>query len=118
MYCITQFTYGIFSAFNQELKWPDFKARRDFMLTTLIYKSIHGKAPAYLINNLNFTHDISAKTTRGSYHMHLVPPLPSIEKFKESFQYMGPSLWNKLPSNIKSAECLSSFKKLYKEHYF
>jgi hypothetical protein len=102
----------------QELKWPDFKARRDFMLTTLIYKSIHGKAPAYLINNLNFTHDISAKTTRGSYHMHLVPPLPSIEKFKESFQYMGPSLWNKLPSNIKSAECLSSFKKLYKEHYF
>jgi exonuclease III len=102
----------------QELKWPSFIARRDLMLMSLIYKSVHGKAPSYLINHLNFVYEISSKTTRGSSDLNLLAPKPNIEQFKESFQYMGPWLWNQLPINIRSAESLPSFKKMYKDHYF
>ena len=35
-----------------------------------------------------------------------------------SFESIAPRLWNKLPNNIKSIDCINKFKKELKTHLF
>ena len=46
----------------------------------------------------------------------LYVPKPRIDKFKQSFQYIGPSLYNTFPQDVKESSSLSVFKKRSKEH--
>ena len=63
---------------------------------------------------LDLNNDIHNRTTRSALNNHLYPPKPNVEIFKSSLHYRGCMIWNSLPSSVKNASSLNSFKELYR----
>ena len=85
-------------------------------MSILMYKSIHGMAPAYLCNEITLHSEIAERTTRSVNDNNVYVPYAHLESFKNSFTHRGPIMWNSLPDYIKTCGTLHSFKakmKLY-----
>ena len=102
----------------KDLGWQTLDIRRDYFLSTLMYKCIKGNAPVRLTNELIMTADTHDCITRASTRGVLQVPKPSSELFRNSFRYKGTTLWNSLPSHIKDAPDVDRFKCLYKKWFF
>ena len=73
----------------KDLGWQTLDIRRDYFLSTLMYKCIKGNAPVLLTNELIMTadtHDCNAKASAGGVLQVLKP---SSELFRNSFRYKG-----------------------------
>ena len=55
-------------------------------------------------------------STRNSYKK-LTQPFRKTMQGQGSISYIGPSVWNKLPENIKRSDSMNSFKHNVKKHY-
>ncbi|KAK3103380.1 hypothetical protein FSP39_018833 [Pinctada imbricata] len=97
-----------------ELGWLNIYDRCMFNKGVLLYKIFNNLAPPYLCD-LFSKNSNSLYTLRSVTGNDLQVPRHKTESFKRSLQYSGVSLWNELPSNIKEASSLFSFKNcLYK----
>ena len=101
------------------LHWLPVSQRIKFKFLVLIFKSINNLAPSYLSDLLG--HYTPSRSLRSSSDPSLltIPPrlrLSSIES--RAFSVAGPSLWNKLPSSMRSAPSLAAFKSNLKTHLF
>ena len=87
--------------------------RRGYFLATLMFKSIHGLAPAYLCNQVVMNFDVNGYDTRGTDSMNVY--LPKLKKgiYKNSFLYKGGQVWNCLPDVVKDSPSLEAFKYYY-----
>ena len=83
--------------------------RRDYFMSILMFKSIHGIAPDYMCDEINTQCDIAERSTRSLNFNNAVVPYVSLESFRNSFAYRGPVLWNALPLSTKKCETLASF---------
>ena len=45
--------------------WPTLQSRRDYLKCMLVFKSLHGLAPAYLLNELSHACDFPVHITRA-----------------------------------------------------
>ena len=54
-------------------------------------------------------------STRNSYQK-LTQPFRKTTQGQNSLSYIGPSVWNKLPENIKSCNSVNTFKHNVKKH--
>ena len=86
-----------------ELGIMNITQRRDYFMSVQMYKCMKGTAPSYLTDRIEFTSDYNIRCTRMSNQAMLYVPKPRVEKFRESFQYVGPSLYNSLPIDL--AQC-------------
>ena len=102
----------------KELGWQNFRERRDFLTSSLMFKCIHGIAPHYLSDQVVMMCDVIPYGTRSTYDMNVHLPYARTEYFKKSFQYTGGELWNQLTDNIKESPTLRKFKASYREAYF
>ena len=59
--------------------------RRDYFLATLMFKSIHGLAPAYLCNQVVKNFDVNGYDTRGTDSMNVYLPKLKKDIYKNSF---------------------------------
>ena len=92
--------------------------RIEFKRCLLVYKALHGQAPAYIAS---FCSEVSStRHLRSSSHHRLqIPPLAKTVKLGErSFAIGEPSEWNNLPDAVKESENLKSFKQRLKTHLF
>ena len=87
--------------------------RRDYFLTILMFKSIHGIAPTYLSDRVVMNFDVNGYDTRAS-DMELYLPTLRKEAYRNSFMYMGGKLWNDLPEFVQNSANIESFKHNYK----
>ena len=108
----------------RSLHWLPIRHRIEFKIATIIYKSLHTGLPAYFNDHLT-RYTCKVNTRRGNpdkLFLHVPLYKPSINKSKVQFQnslsYDGPSLWNSLPNDIRSAPTLSSFRHQLKTHLF
>ena len=101
-----------------ELKWQSVDQRRDFFTASLMHKCLTNKAPVHLRNRISFVSENHNVRTRFSQNANVTTPRPNVEKFKKSFSYHGPQLWNALPSEIRSAGTQNEMKYLYKQTFF
>ena len=83
--------------------WPTLKSRRDY----LKFKSLHGLAPAYLLNELSHGRDIHSYNTRHRDLFRL--PLARTTKYQSSFRFSGDKIWNTLPLDLRSEHDLNKF---------
>ena len=88
----------------QQLKWLLFDEIVKFKQFSLVYK-----APQYIQTMLTNIKVFSNYSLRSSANKKVFVP----RTHHKSFSYTGVIIWNALPENIKSAETLSIFKKLY-----
>ena len=84
---------------------------RQHELNTLIavYKTRHNMHPEYLLQILN-----PCSSRYGS--QNYIVPRANMDLFKNSFSFSGPSMWNSLPTTIKSLGTVQSFKHAVFKH--
>ena len=98
----------------KNLKWMSVSQRRDYFMSILMFKSIHGLAPDYMCDEIDMQCNIAERSTRSLNFNNAIVPYVSLESFRNSFAYRGPVLWNALSLSTKKCETLASFKKCLK----
>ncbi|KAI8506492.1 hypothetical protein Bbelb_159190 [Branchiostoma belcheri] len=96
------------------LGWKDIKATHKHYEIMLVYKAINNKLPHYMRQMFAYCSEQSTRSTRQSTSNKLVVPKPHLESFRRSLAYRGPTAWNSLPVDIRTAPTLASFKRLLK----
>lgn len=98
------------STYEQLLKKANLKSlyeRRLQDITCLMFKVRHNLCPP-IVKNL-FSLKSSTYNLRGAdFH---IPRFNTVTYGKHSLRYIGPLLWNRLSTNIKTSPSLQSFKK-------
>ena len=106
---------------RDRLHWLPIRSRIDFKLGLLVYKCLHGIAPAYLAEMLVLKSTVPAlsrlrSTARGDLH---VPRTKTKTIGPRSFATSGPALWNKLPDDLRDPSLsLPVFKQRLKSYLF
>jgi Reverse transcriptase (RNA-dependent DNA polymerase) len=80
----------------------------DFRICSFLYKLIRQHEPGYLFDKLRF--GLSQRTNI------LIPPRHNHSVYGNSFYVKGVSLWNSLPSEIRSSRSVEAFKGSYFSH--
>lgn len=87
------------------------KYHLQFNKCILVHKVVHNKSPIYLKQFLQ----TGTRHALNSRNNILVLPKTRIDLYKTSFSYSGSSCWNELPSQLKTACSIDTFKlKLFK----
>ena len=101
----------------QTLHWLPVRARIDYKIGLLCYKSLKSTAPSY-IKDLLVPYE-PTRTLRSQNIKLLKIPKTNLRRFGDrSFSKVGPKKWNDLPLSVRSATSLESFKKSLKTHLF
>ena len=75
----------------------------------MVYKSLNGLAPDYPKSMFTDRRSISAYSLRNC-EGKLTVPLPRTNFLKNSFSYNGAVMWNSLPTDLRQAQTIASFK--------
>ena len=102
----------------KQLHLQPFEERLKYNLAVLMYKSYIGKAPFYIQNKITLAKEINAYNLRSSDDLKMIKPLAKCQRFKTSFAFMGPTIWNELPFPLRTSKTVHSFKCLYKKTFF
>ena len=93
--------------------------RIDFKICLLVHACVYGSAPVYLKEILPVVRTQAAMRLRSqSSHMLDIAGCSNTQARKSAFQYIGPSLWNSLPSNLRMIADVNVFKKYLKTFLF
>ena len=108
----------------QSLHWLQIHQRIIFKILLFVYKIKHDLAPSYLKALVSFRSSSSSSTTRrlrsaSIAHLQLSPgPRTRTRYGDRAFSVIAPTIWNNLPTHIRDAPSLDSFKSLLKTHLF
>ena len=98
-----------------ELNCASVKERCDYFTSVMLFKAINGLTPPYLTDLIVRAHEAHDRNTglANSYDVHV--PSHSSEILKRSFVYNGSVLWNSLRHEVKLADNVNAFKRMYKD---
>ena len=114
--CTQYFNHDISSAtLIHNLRWLNVLERREFLTGVQIYKCMTDQAPNYLSDLFTETRFVHNKNTRNVHNQYLCIPFARTNYYKSSLSVYGPSIWNKIPLNIREAQNVHTFKILLKE---
>ena len=99
------------------LHWLPVEQRINFKIMLLTYKIINGLAPSYLSNLL--VPYVPRRALRSADKLLLSQPSYHLKSYGfRAFSICAPSLWNKLPINIKCSQSVGTFKRNLKTYLF
>jgi hypothetical protein len=104
----------------RELHWLRVPERIKFKLCVLAYRCLHGMAPTYLAESLHLVADVDARRRLRSAD-GLTLTVPSTRRSTlgdRAFPVAASRAWNSLPSSIRSATTLVSFRRELKSFLF
>ena len=99
----------------KKINWLNINHRFSQCVLSSIYKFFNSESPEYF-NETYFPGEPSNINTWSS-SQRLRQPLRKPNKGLNSASYSGPSLWNKLPIEIKRSRIANSLKHNVKNHY-
>ena len=99
-----------------ELHWLPVDKRIDFKILLLTYKALNGLAPGYLSDLL--VHYSQGRSLRPRELIELVEPHTQRGYGERCFSVVAPKVWNKLPTQLRNAPSVQSFKCQFKSHLF
>src|SRR6218665_2671123 len=104
------------------LHWLPVRQRIHYRLSTVVWRCVLGIAPTYLLGLVILISSCTGRqslrsASRGDF---VVPQARTTIKQHKAFSIVGPSVWNSLPSEIRSLprDLSSSFYKLLKTFIF
>ena len=101
----------------KDLHWLPVEQRIEYKVLLLTYKALHGKAPAYISQLLSLY--TPTRPLRSENKNLLRVPRCRLEGFgRRCFAYAAPSLWNPLPTPVKRASSIDTFKSSLKSYLF
>ncbi len=115
--CIKRHDRQRITAVLRRLHWLPVKWRINYKIVVLVFRALHGLAPAYVSTLITPYEPRRALRSTGS--ALLCVPRHNLERYgRRSFSCAGPVLWNSLPEDMRLADSLNSFKSHLKTHYF
>ena len=93
----------------QALHWLPVEFRIRFKILLLTYKTINGLGPSYLRDDL-VPYQPNRTLRSQNAGLLVVPRVYKSTVGARAFSYQAPVLWNQLPTNIKEADTVSTFK--------
>ena len=101
----------------KQLHWLPVKSRITFKIILITFQCLNSMAPDYLNDSLiKYT---PSRNLRSAKKYLLQCPVTQTKFYGErSFVHAAPSLWNNMPSHLKSSSSVSQFKVLLKTHLF
>jgi hypothetical protein len=106
----------------RSLHWLPIRARIEYKIATLCYRTRDSTVPVYLSDLL--TSYQPSRSLRSADAGFMAVPRIKLNKFgKRSFSFIAPTTWNSLPKPLRDYPNLSSFKSnlktfLFKKHLF
>ena len=106
----------------RSLHWLPVRARIEYKISTLCYRSRDSSAPAYFSDLLS-VYQPSRSLRSADAGLMTVPRIKLNKYGKRAFSYIGPVTWNSHPKPLRDAPSLSSFKSdlktfLFKKHLY
>ncbi len=106
----------------RSLHWFSVRARIEYKISTLCYRSRDSSAPAYFSDLLS-VYQPSRSLRSADAGLMTVPRIKLNKYGKRAFSYIGPVTWNSLPKPLRDAPSLPSFKSnlktfLFKKHLY
>ena len=95
--------------------------RSQYKIALLVFKCLSNQDMDYLQDLISLKQNNSEYDLRPESQLYLlnVPTLfPKFKKCKFGFKYIAPTIWNKLPLNVRCTKSFNAFKKMLKMHYF
>ena len=102
----------------KEMKILNIRQRRDYFMSVLMYKCIHGEAPTYLSNEIIMEIEVATRVTRNVNENNVYMPHVNLDITKSSFSYCGPLIWNSLTDDLKECTSLNVFKNKARNFWF
>ena len=101
----------------RQLHWLPVRKRIDFKLLVLVHRAIYNGTPEYLAALLR--RHTPPRSLRSAGGLLLEVPRVNLERFgRRAFACAGPTVWNKLPRNIRENSNITQFKKQLKTLLF
>jgi len=112
--------YHITPLLSDNLHWLRMRAERiTFKLCLLVYKAMNGPAPSYIKELCVPVTTVATRSAlRSAARGDLVVPRIRRQLGNRAFSVAGPTAWNSLPPDIRTASTPSTFKNLLKTHLF
>ena len=105
------------SATLQKLHWLPVKWRINFKVATLTYKVLESGEPSYLSSKIAIS--VPSRSLRSSADARRLAVVPhKINIGARDFRHAAPSIWHCLPSDVRTAPTVLTFKSRLKTFYF
>ena len=103
----------------RSLHWLPVKFRIDYKIIVMTFKALHGLAPAYLMDLIEWHSPGRALRSMDRYEAKRKGGRGfRVKTGERAFEIRAPQLWNSLPLNIRKCNKLDSFKRTLKTHLF
>ena len=109
------FTHSV-SFMIKSLGWMNIRQRHFYFICILMYKCLNDMAPERFKQMFTYVKDVTEINTRSASNLLLKVPKPNCEMFKRGLSYLGPTVWNSLPFDLRCATSLSVFKMQLKKY--
>ena len=100
----------------RSLHWLPVRFRIEFKTLLIVYKSLNGLGPKYIVNMLEQYHP--NRCLRSSESPLLVVPRVKSRQGEMAFSHFAAKCWNQLPVQIRTAPTVSCFKRKLKTALF
>jgi hypothetical protein len=100
----------------KSLHWLPVESRVDFKIATLTFKVLTRDQPTYLAALIS--RYIPTRSLRSADKLTLVTPNIKSANGRRSFSFASPTIWNSLPSDVRSSTSFETFRKKLKHHLF
>ena len=84
----------------------------------MVFKGIHKLCPSYISDRLHLVQHQHHHRTRAATRNNLITARPANKFASRTFIKSSSTIWNDLPSTLKTTNSLVSFKSLAKKHFF
>ena len=96
-----------------KLHWLPVRARIEFKIMLYTWKAVNGLAPPYIKNMLSYRDE--TRSLRNPISMYLkIPKYNRTTLGGNAFSVVAPTIWNKLPITIRTANSEDTFRKRLK----
>ena len=72
-------------------------------------------APNYMNDKITRHEELGTRLTRHTDEHTVVVPLTELKQADRAFAVQGPKIWNNLPTTVKEAPTVDTFKRRYKK---
>ena len=101
----------------QELHWLPIEQRIEYKILLVTFKAMQGAAPQYIRDMLK--PKLAPRALRSSEANLLAVPTTRTKTYGDrAFSASAPTLWNKLPDDLRALHELAAFKRELKTHLF
>jgi len=91
----------------------------DYKLASLVYKSLRGQAPSYLVDDCQLIADSVRPQLRSAHANVLTVPTANTRLGDRSFSVADPRIWKSLPASLRLPDIeFGHFKRLFRAFLF